>query len=68
MLDQRRRRSADAVQMLYKCIVFAGMTLEYTYYYYDYSPRVFFTIITHPSITIIFCRYFVKLYIFHIHM
>ena len=24
MLDQRRRRSADVVQMLYKCFVFAG--------------------------------------------
>ena len=25
-LDQRRRRWADVVQMLYKCFVFAGMT------------------------------------------
>ena len=25
MLDQRRRRWADVVQMLYKCFVFAGM-------------------------------------------
>ena len=25
MLDQRRRRWADAVQMLYKCFLFAGM-------------------------------------------
>ena len=24
MLDQRRRRLADVVQMLYKCVVFAG--------------------------------------------
>ena len=24
MLDQRRRRWADATQMLYKCFVFAG--------------------------------------------
>ena len=25
MLDQRRRRCADAVQMLYKCFVFVGL-------------------------------------------
>ena len=25
MLDQRRRRYADVVQMLYKCFVFAGL-------------------------------------------
>ena len=25
MLDQRRRRWADVVQMLYKCFVFAGI-------------------------------------------
>ena len=25
MLDQRRRRRADVVQMLYKCFVFAGI-------------------------------------------
>ena len=24
MVDQRRRRSADVVQMIYKCVVFAG--------------------------------------------
>ena len=27
MLDQRRRRWADIVQMLYKCFVFAGMVM-----------------------------------------
>ena len=27
MLEQRRRRWADVVQMLYKCFVFAGMSL-----------------------------------------
>ena len=27
MLDQRRRRWADFVQMLYKCFVFAGVPL-----------------------------------------
>ena len=26
MLDQRRRRWVDVVQMLYKCFVFAGIT------------------------------------------
>ena len=26
MLDQRRRRWADVVQMLYKCFVFAGVS------------------------------------------
>ena len=29
MLDQRRRRWADVVQMLYKCVVFAGSVLNY---------------------------------------
>ena len=28
MLDQRRRRWADVVQMLYICFVFAGMILS----------------------------------------
>ena len=28
MLDQRRRRWADGVQMLYKCFVFAGTILN----------------------------------------
>ena len=31
-MDQRRRRWADVVQMLYKCFVFAGMVLSATYY------------------------------------
>ena len=30
MLDQRRRRLADVVQMLYKCFVFAGLHCSYT--------------------------------------
>ena len=29
MLDQRRRRRADVVQMLYKCIVLAGLLLRF---------------------------------------
>ena len=29
MLDQRRRRWADVVQMLYKCFVFGGMASIY---------------------------------------
>ena len=35
MLDQRRKRWADVVQMLYKCFVFAGyrMALCYAYFY-----------------------------------
>ena len=28
MLDQRRRRWADVVQMLYKCLVFAGIFIK----------------------------------------
>ena len=28
VLDQRRRRWADVVQMLYKCFVFAGMFID----------------------------------------
>ena len=28
MLDRRRRRWADVVQMLYKCLVFAGYTYQ----------------------------------------
>ena len=32
MLDQRRRRWAGVVQMLYKCFVFAGIELFYMYY------------------------------------
>ena len=28
MLDQRQRRWADVVQMLYKCFVFAGRVIE----------------------------------------
>ena len=32
MLDQRRRRWADVVQMLYKCFVFAGENRLYTMY------------------------------------
>ena len=31
MLDQRRRRWADVVQMLYKCYVFAGMYVHVRY-------------------------------------
>ena len=31
MWDQRRQCWADAVQMLYKCFVFAGMALGYGY-------------------------------------
>ena len=30
MLDQRRKRWADVVQMLYKCFVFTGNHLQYT--------------------------------------
>ena len=29
MLDQRRRRWADVVQMIYKCFVFDGKSLRY---------------------------------------
>ena len=29
MLDQRRRRWAEVVQMLCKCFVFAGLTISY---------------------------------------
>ena len=32
MLDQRRRRWANVVQMLYKCFVFAGYNRSYPFY------------------------------------
>ena len=37
MLDQRQRRLADAVQMLYKCFVFAGY-LPFTKWHVGYEP------------------------------
>ena len=39
MLDQRRRRWADVVQMLYKCFVFAGILSACLHYTanHDYS-------------------------------
>ena len=36
MLDQRRRRWADVVQMLYKCFVFAGLSLVLLNYLFTF--------------------------------
>ena len=44
MLDQRRRRWAYVVQMLYKCFVFAGMLLSHS------LPLSHFLIFVHPAI------------------
>ena len=39
MLDQRRRRWADVVQMLYTCFVFAGKTGRYELHQNNESPQ-----------------------------
>ena len=41
MLDQRRRRWADVVQMLYKCFVFAGM---HNYCFITYVKKAMFLV------------------------
>ena len=39
MSDQRRRRWADVVQMLYKCFVFAGVVTYESWHTVDAIPR-----------------------------
>ena len=43
MLDQRRRRWADVVQMLYKCFVFAGM---HNYCFITYVKKAMFLVMS----------------------
>ena len=40
MLDQRRRRWADVVQLLHKCFVFAGMYAKHDYNILDHPIKL----------------------------
>ena len=44
MLDQRQRRWADVVQIIYKCFVFAGVAVR------DEGDPLIKTLLTHSSV------------------